>query len=87
MAPQCGLGGTLWPHSTFSLASRVPAGSPRATTVPDRQAPGGPMTAQTYPATPYLRRLRLANGWRAELIRDRHGEPTAIVAVCIGPTR
>ena len=45
------------------------------------------MTAQTYPATPYLRRLTLANGWRAELIRDRHGEPTAIVAVCIGPTR
>jgi len=44
------------------------------------------MTAQTYPATPYLRRLTLANGWRAELIRDRHGEPAAIVAVCIGPT-
>lgn len=44
------------------------------------------MAAQTYPATPYLRRLTLANGWRAELIRDRHGEPTAIVAVRVGPT-
>ncbi len=44
------------------------------------------MTAQTYPATPYLQRLTLANGWRAELIRDRHGEPVAIVAVRIGPT-
>lgn len=44
------------------------------------------MIAQTYPATPYLRRLTLANGWHAELIHDRHGEPAAIVAVRIGPT-
>jgi hypothetical protein len=44
------------------------------------------VTGPTYPATPYLRCLTPANGWRAELIRDRHGEPVAIVAVRVGPT-
>ena len=44
------------------------------------------MTGPTYPATPYLRRMTAANGWRAELIRDRDGEPVAIVAVRVGPT-
>ena len=44
------------------------------------------MTGPTYPATPYLRRMTVANGWRAELIRDRDGEPVAIVAVRAGPT-
>ncbi|MDQ3989333.1 MAG: hypothetical protein M3291_09080 [Actinomycetota bacterium] len=44
------------------------------------------MTGQIYPATPYLRCLTPANGWRAELIRDRHGEPVAIVAVRVGQT-
>ena len=44
------------------------------------------MRGETYPATPYLRRLTPAHGWRADLIRDRHGEPAAIVAVRIGPT-
>lgn len=44
------------------------------------------MTVQTYPATPYLRRLTPVNGWRAELVRGRHGEPVAILAVRIGPT-
>ncbi len=39
-----------------------------------------------YPATPYVRRLTPGNGWRGQLIRDRHGEPVAIVAVRIGPT-
>ncbi len=43
------------------------------------------MRGETYPATPYLRRLTPAHGWRADLIRDRHGEPAAIVAVRIGP--
>jgi hypothetical protein len=41
---------------------------------------------QSYPATPYLRRLTPANGWHGELLRDRHGAPVAIVAVRIGPT-
>ncbi|MQA16598.1 MAG: hypothetical protein GEV09_21415 [Pseudonocardiaceae bacterium] len=44
------------------------------------------MTAQTYPATPYLRRLTSDNGWRGQLIRDWHGQPVAIVAVRVGPT-
>lgn len=45
------------------------------------------MTGHTYyPATPYLRRLTPTNGWRGQLIRDRHGQPVAIVAVRIGPT-
>ena len=44
------------------------------------------MTGPTYPATPYLRRMTAANGWRAELIRDRDGEPVAVVAVRAGPT-
>ncbi len=44
------------------------------------------MTGQTYPATPYLRHLTAANGWRGQLIRDRHGQPVAIVTVRIGPT-
>ncbi len=44
------------------------------------------MTVPTYPATPYLRQLTAANGWRPELVRDRHGQPVAIVAVRIGPT-
>jgi hypothetical protein len=30
--------------------------------------------------------MTAANGWRAELIRDRDGEPVAIVAVRVGPT-
>jgi hypothetical protein len=37
-------------------------------------------------ATPYLRRMTLSNGWRGQLVRDRHGEFVAIVAVRIGPT-
>ncbi len=45
------------------------------------------MTGRTYyPATPYVRRLTPQNGWRGRLIRDRHGQPVAIVAVRIGPT-
>ncbi len=44
------------------------------------------MTVPTYAATPYLRQLTAANGWRPELVRDRHGEPVAIVAVRVGPT-
>lgn len=43
------------------------------------------MTGQTYPSTPYLRGLTAANGWRGQLVRDRHGQPYAIVAVRIGP--
>lgn len=42
------------------------------------------MTGQTYPATLYLRRMTTENGWRGEIVRDRHGEPVAIVAVRIG---
>lgn len=44
------------------------------------------MIGQTYPATPYLRRMTAANGWRGELVRDRQGEPVAIVAVRVGTT-
>lgn len=43
------------------------------------------MTPAVYPATPYLRRLTAANGWRAQLVRDRHGQADVIVAVRIGP--
>jgi hypothetical protein len=44
------------------------------------------MTGQTtYSATPYLRRMTRANGWHAELVRDRHGRVDVIVAVRIGP--
>ena len=46
---------------------------------------GDPVTGPTYPATPYLRRMTAANGWRADLICDRDGEPVAIVAVRVGP--
>jgi hypothetical protein len=44
------------------------------------------MSVQAYPATPYLRRLTPANGWHGQLVRDRRGEPVAIVAVRTGPT-
>jgi hypothetical protein len=44
------------------------------------------MTGPIYPATPFLRRLTLAEGWRGQLIRDEHGNPLVIVAVRIGPT-
>jgi hypothetical protein len=39
-----------------------------------------------YPATPYLRRMTAANGWRGQLVRDRQGQADVIVAVRIGPT-
>lgn len=39
---------------------------------------------QTYPSTKYLRQLTVANGWRRDLIPDRHGHPVAIVAVRVG---
>lgn len=38
------------------------------------------------PATPYLQRMTAANGWHAQLIRDRAGRVDVIVAVRIGPT-
>lgn len=38
-----------------------------------------------YPATPYLRRLTADNGWHGQLVRDRHGQPHAIVTVRVGP--
>jgi hypothetical protein len=44
------------------------------------------MTGTAYPATPLLRRLTAAHGWRHELVRDTRGEPVAVVAVRIGPT-
>lgn len=44
------------------------------------------MTAQSYPATSYLRRLTPADGWHGELIRDEHGNPLVVVVVRIGPT-
>lgn len=44
------------------------------------------MTVPTYPATPYLRRLTAANGWRGQLVRDRHGRADLIVAVRVGLT-
>lgn len=45
----------------------------------------GPATGETYPATPYLRWMTAANGWHAQLIHDRQGQATAIVAVRVGP--
>lgn len=39
----------------------------------------------SYAATPYLRRMTAANGWRGQLVRDRHGRPDVIVAVRVGP--
>lgn len=44
------------------------------------------MIEQTYPATPYLRRLTAAHGWQGELIFDGHGNPLVIVAVRVGPS-
>jgi hypothetical protein len=44
------------------------------------------MSVAKYPATPYLRRLTSASGWHGQLVRDRRGEPVAIVAVRVGPT-
>jgi len=44
------------------------------------------VTAPTYPATPYLRRLTAANGWWLELIGDEHGNPAVLVAVRVGGT-
>lgn len=44
------------------------------------------MTGPTYPSTSYARRLTVENGWHGQLVRDRHGEPVAIVTVRIGPT-
>lgn len=43
------------------------------------------MSGQTYPSTPYIRRLTPANGWLAELVRDEQGRVDVIVAVRIGP--
>lgn len=42
------------------------------------------MTGESYLATPYLRLLTPANGWHGELLRDRHGQLYAIVAVRVG---
>ncbi len=44
------------------------------------------MTGSAYPATPLLRRLTAAHGWRHDLARDAHGEPVAVVAVRVGST-
>ncbi len=44
------------------------------------------MSAETYPSTPYLRRLSRENGWHSELIRDEHGRVEVIVAVRVGPS-
>lgn len=38
----------------------------------------------TYPSTRYLQQLTVANGWRPELIPDRHGRPLAVVVVRVG---
>lgn len=43
------------------------------------------MTGALDAATPYLRRLTAANGWRGQLIRDEHGRVDVIVTVRIGP--
>jgi hypothetical protein len=37
-------------------------------------------------AMPYLRQMTPANGWHPQLVRDRRGEPVAIVTVRVGPT-
>ncbi len=44
------------------------------------------MTGQTYPATPYLERMAADDGWQGQVVRDRHCQPSAIVAVRVGPT-
>ena len=44
------------------------------------------MTGPGYPATPLLRRLTAAHGWRHELARDVLGQPVAVVAVRVGST-
>lgn len=44
------------------------------------------MTGQTYPSTPYVRRMTVEYGWRPELVCNRHGQPVAIVTVRVGPT-
>jgi hypothetical protein len=44
------------------------------------------VTGPIYPATPLLRRLTAAHGWRHELARGYHGEPVAVVAVRVGST-
>lgn len=48
-------------------------------------AGGDPVSDEIHAATPYLRRLTAANGWRGDLLRDAHGEPVAVVTVRIGP--
>ncbi len=64
--------------------------TPGACSTDDRPSPPRPggcaVTAPVYPATPYLRRLTAANGWRHELIGDEHGHPLVIVAVRVGAT-
>ncbi len=49
------------------------------------RAGGDPVIDEIYAATPYLRRLTAANGWRGDLLRDAHGEPVAVVTVRVGP--
>jgi hypothetical protein len=44
------------------------------------------VTGEEYPATRYVRRLTVANGWCHELLPDRHGNPAVLVAVRIGDT-
>ena len=44
------------------------------------------VTGEEYPSTKYVRRLTAANGWRHELILDRHGNPAVLVAVRVGDT-
>ncbi len=44
------------------------------------------MTGEGYPSTKYVCRLTAANGWRHELILDRHGNPAVLVAVRVGDT-
>ena len=44
------------------------------------------MTGETYPATPYLRHMAADKQWQGQLVRDRHGQPYALVAVRVGPT-
>jgi len=44
------------------------------------------VTAPAYPATPYLRRMTAADGWRHQVLRDAHGDPLVMVAVRVGPT-
>lgn len=43
------------------------------------------MSAVTYPATPYLQRMAADKQWQGQLVRDRHDEPVALVAVRVGP--